>query len=118
MPDDPISKRPNSLEENLRRVQECRKLSDQGIGPGGGTTPVDEEALSTRRMIALAWHAGTEMIVALFVGGGLGYVVDQSLGSSPVAIIFGAMLGLAAGGLNVWRAMKTLDQSHKDKRRA
>ena len=51
-----------------------------------------------------AVRIGTELLAALVVGGGLGWVIDTSLlGTGPWLLVLGLMLGAAAGVRNAYR---------------
>ncbi len=54
--------------------------------------------------IAQAMRLSSEFIAAIFVGAGLGYLVDTLAGSSPWGMIVLLFLGFGAGVLNVLRA--------------
>ncbi len=54
--------------------------------------------------IAQAMRLSSEFIAAIFVGAGLGYLVDTLAGSSPWGMIVFLFLGFGAGVLNVLRA--------------
>jgi ATP synthase protein I len=52
-----------------------------------------------------AVRIGTELLAALIVGGGLGWIVDTYLfTSSPWGVVAGLILGSMAGMLNAYRA--------------
>jgi ATP synthase protein I len=52
-----------------------------------------------------AIRIGTEMLAALIVGGGLGWVIDTYLlASGPWGVVTGIFLGAAAGVRNAYRA--------------
>jgi ATP synthase protein I len=52
-----------------------------------------------------AVRVGTELLAALLVGGGLGWLVDTYLlGSGSWGVVLGLILGAIAGMLNVYRA--------------
>lgn len=55
--------------------------------------------------LALAWRVAVELVVAILVGTGLGWVIDRWLGTRPWGMIVMFFLGTAAGMLNVWRAV-------------
>jgi len=58
-----------------------------------------------------AVRIGTEMLAALIVGGGLGWLADTYLlGSSPWGMVMGLMLGAVAGVLNAYRAAQRWKQ--------
>lgn len=59
-----------------------------------------------------AVRIGTELLAALIVGGGLGWVVDTYLlSSSPAGMIVGLILGAAAGVRNAYRAAQRWPQA-------
>ena len=52
-----------------------------------------------------AVRIGTELLAALIVGGGLGWVVDTYLlGTTPWGLVIGLVFGLAAGMRNAYRS--------------
>lgn len=52
-----------------------------------------------------ALRIGTELLAALIVGGGLGWVLDSYiLASGPWGMVIGLLLGAAAGVRNAYRA--------------
>jgi ATP synthase protein I len=55
-----------------------------------------------------AIRIGTELLAALIVGGGLGYLADWYFDSKPVGIFVGVFLGMSAGLMNVYRSFSRL----------
>ncbi|HET9575910.1 MAG TPA: AtpZ/AtpI family protein [Nitrospira sp.] len=54
-----------------------------------------------------AVRIGTELLAALIVGGGLGWVADTYLfGSTPWGLISGLVFGAAAGMRNAYRSVQ------------
>lgn len=54
--------------------------------------------------LSQAVRIGTELLAALIIGGGLGWVVDTYLlGSGPWGMVGGLILGALAGIRNVYR---------------
>ena len=52
-----------------------------------------------------AVRVGTELLAALVVGGGIGWLVDTYLfDSGPWGVVIGLILGAIAGVLNVYRS--------------
>ena len=52
-----------------------------------------------------AVRIGTELLAALIVGGGLGWIVDTYLlGTTPWGLVMGLVFGLAAGMRNAYRS--------------
>jgi len=52
----------------------------------------------------IAGRFATELVVAVVVGGGLGWLLDRVLGTRPIFLVVMFMLGAAAGIRNVMRA--------------
>ena len=60
------------------------------------------------RLIAVYSDAGLRFALAIVIGGGAGYWLDQKLSISPLALIAGIMLGATAGFISLYRmVMKT-----------
>jgi ATP synthase protein I len=56
-----------------------------------------------------AVRIGTELLAALIVGGGLGWLADTYLlPTQPWGLVVGLILGAAAGMLNAYRAAQRL----------
>ena len=58
---------------------------------------------------AKAMRAGTDLVAAVFVGGFLGYWIDQWLGSTPLFMIIMLFFGFGAGFLNIYRSQMGQD---------
>jgi ATP synthase protein I len=54
--------------------------------------------------LARAFRASSEFIAGIVVGGGLGWVFDKGLGTSPWGLIVFLLLGFVAGVYNVLRS--------------
>ncbi|WP_316861364.1 AtpZ/AtpI family protein [uncultured Cohaesibacter sp.] len=54
--------------------------------------------------LALAWRLGSEFIAGVLVGAGVGWLIDELLGSRPWGLIIFLFLGFLAGMLNMLRA--------------
>lgn len=83
---------PDELRALGRKIDEARKEDRKGV--------VDE-APST---IAVAFRFGTELVVAPAVCGGLGWLLDRWLHTTPIFLVILFILGVAAGIRNVMRA--------------
>jgi ATP synthase protein I len=57
-----------------------------------------------------AWRVGIELVVGVVVGGGIGWVLDDWLGTSPLMLIVFFLLGAAAGMLNVFRVAREMNR--------
>ncbi len=58
------------------------------------------------RGLLQAASLGIEMAAAVFVGAGIGYLLDSRLGSAPWGLSLGVVLGAAAGFLNIYKIMR------------
>ena len=61
-----------------------------------------------RAFASQAMRLGVEMLAAVAVSVGIGVLVDRGLESKPWGVVVFFFLGVAAGGLNVYRAVKGL----------
>lgn len=77
---------------------------------GSRTPKADEERAEEGR---LRWGDGLQVGIELVAGvaGGLllGWALDRWLGTAPLLIVVGFVLGAAAGMLNAWRWMQRLE---------
>jgi ATP synthase protein I len=58
--------------------------------------------------LGLGLRIGIELVVAIGVATGLGWAIDRWLGTRPWGIIVLFFLGVAAGMLNVYRAVSRI----------
>jgi ATP synthase protein I len=58
--------------------------------------------------MGLGFRIGIELVVGLAVGGGVGYLIDRWLGSTPWLTIVFFFLGAGAGVMNVYRTVNGL----------
>src|SRR5215469_6180097 len=68
--------------------------------PAGG-----ENNAGQQRALGIGFRIGIEFVVAIVVATGLGWAFDRALGTKPFAMIVMFFLGVAAGMLNVYRAI-------------
>ncbi len=92
---------PEKLEDLDRRLnQACNRHA--GNKPGSS---LGKEEMSGYSM---AIRIGTEMVAALIVGVGIGYLLDNWLDTKPWFLVVFFFLGAGAGVLNVYRAASGL----------
>ncbi len=91
-PEDPSS--PKRFEERLRAAQERRRGR-----AGGGTKRAPTSALG------FGFRIGVELVSALAVGVGIGWLLDRWLGTQPWLLMLFFLLGAGAGVANVYRAV-------------
>lgn len=96
---------PGSFEERLSAAR-----LKQGLDARPDTTaPIAGRGEPSALGIGL--RVGIELVSALVVGVGIGWLLDRWLHTSPVFIAVFVLLGGAAGVLNVWRTMGGKAQS-------
>jgi ATP synthase protein I len=66
--------------------------------------------------IGFGFRIGIELVVAIGVATGLGWAIDRWLGTRPWGIIVLFFLGVAAGMLNVYRAVSGISTPVGDRR--
>jgi ATP synthase protein I len=66
--------------------------------------PRSADAGSTERAISLAMRLGVELVAAMVIAVGLGWVVDHFAHTAPWAMIIMVPVGMAAGLRNLLRA--------------
>lgn len=59
-------------------------------------------------------QVGLTLVVATVIGLGAGYLLDRWLGTQPWITLVGLGFGIAAGFLNLFRAVKKLQQDGND----
>jgi ATP synthase protein I len=89
------------LEQRLDKARRGRKREASDAGADGGSG-ISGSALS------LALRIGTELVVAVVVATAIGWACDRWLGTRPWGMIVFFFLGVAAGMMNVWRAVTGL----------
>ncbi len=67
--------------------------------------PVTVDRSNLQQGLGLGFRIGIELVVAVVVATGLGWAIDRWLGTRPWGMIVLFFLGVAAGMLNVYRAV-------------
>ncbi len=70
-----------------------------------------EESSSDPSALGRAFRMSTEFVAGVIAGGGLGWLLDRWLGTSPWGLIVFLMLGFVAGIYNVMRASGFMTRS-------
>ncbi len=89
---------PDPLARLGERIERARAGRVSGPVPAG-----DRSAM--QQGLGLGLRIGIELVVAIGVATGLGWAIDRWLGTRPWGIIVLFFLGVAAGMLNVYRAV-------------
>ena len=72
---------------------------------GGDPSVSGPDNADLQQGVGLGFRIGIEFVVAVIVGTGLGWAIDRWLGTRPWGTIVLFFLGVAAGMLNVYRAV-------------
>lgn len=65
------------------------------------------------RQLGVLSTVGVALVIATLLGTGGGYYLDGRLGTSPWLTVVGLLLGVAAGFVNLFRAVSALDREQK-----
>ncbi len=102
------------MTDELQNLQDrLNQARAEGIGqenkphPHGSHAPTESE----QKNMNMGIRAGTELVVSLVAGGGLGYALDQWLGTQPWLMIFFLFMGLCAAFLNIYKITQNLDSA-------
>ncbi len=90
-----------NLDDRLRRLREQEKGGKRSSGPED----------DPRSGLGLAMRIGVELVAALIIGAGLGYLLDRWLDTAPWLLVVFFLLGAAAGMMNVYRVMAGMSQA-------
>ena len=93
-------RKPPSLEDLDARL---RAAQDRDVPRSTGTS-----SGPSMSGMGIAFRIGVELVAALAVGVGIGWLLDSWLGTKPWFLVVFFFLGSAAGILNVWRAVSGL----------
>ena len=83
------------LDERLKQAR-ARERAEPGTG---------SDNAGLQQGMAAGLRIGVELVVAIVVATGLGWAIDRWAGTSPWVTIVMFFLGVAAGMLNVYRAV-------------
>lgn len=86
------------LEQRLDKARRGRGQKASGANAEGGSGIPGSG-------LGLALRIGTELVVAIVVATAIGWACDRWLGTRPWGMIVFFFLGVAAGMMNVWRAV-------------
>lgn len=89
------------LRDLEQRLDRARRAQERNVGG----PPADGGPSVSRSALGLAFRIGLELVVAVVVGTVIGWAFDVWLGTRPWLAILFFFLGVAAGMVNVWRAV-------------
>lgn len=74
-----------------------------------GGKPENKRLLNETTAFGIAFRMVAELVSGLVVGGGIGWLLDRWLGTSPWLLVVFFVLGAAAGIMNVFRAAREMN---------
>lgn len=98
-----IKSRLDKLEEKLGDVDQRKAATSR--------TPGEKENEARGKAMGIAFRIATDLVAGVAVGGFLGWVLDNWLGTAPILLIVFLLLGIAAGLRNSIRAAKKLQET-------
>src|SRR5579864_6141605 len=93
------SEPPDPLRRLGRDIEDAR--SRAGVSGGGA-----HDVTSSGSALGYGLRIGIELVAALVVGLGLGWLADRYIGTRPWGLVVGFFVGSAAGVMNVMRAVQ------------
>lgn len=87
------------LREFGERLDKARAASQAPLSKAPDSGP------STSNALAFGWRVGIELVGAIVVAVFIGWAIDKWLGTRPWGMVVFFFLGIAAGMLNVYRAV-------------
>jgi ATP synthase protein I len=93
------------LREFGERLDKARAARQGPLGRAPDSQP------STSNALALGWRVGIELVGAIVVAVFIGCAIDRWLGTRPWGMVVLFFLGVAAGMLNVYRAVTGLGRA-------
>ena len=98
--------RPSSLDDITERLRTARGGADGGDGRSGGRRGPEKPS-----GLGIGFRISVEFVTTVLVGVGIGYLLDQWLGTAPWLMLVFIFLGLAAAVMNIHRVVRGLDDS-------
>lgn len=91
----------DDFEQRLKTAQDKHRKPEETRGDDGS-------------LLGMAWRMSTELVVAVFVGAGLGWGLDKLFGTAPWILVVGIGFGFAAGIKNTLRTAAKMDAMTAD----
>ncbi|MEM6381199.1 MAG: AtpZ/AtpI family protein [Pseudomonadota bacterium] len=96
--------------QELSDVQERLEALDAKLDAHRPDPVLEKQAKQDRSQWSMAMRVSSDFIAAVFVGGLLGWGLDEVAGTGPFGLIVLLLLGFAAGVLNVMRTLGLIAQ--------
>ena len=104
------SNRPVNEMSAGERAEFRRRLSelDEKLDDAQGRRSVEKDQSGRGKVVGYGLRMATDIIAAVLVGGGIGWFLDQWLGTSPYLLLIFIVLGLIAGIRNLIRTYRLM----------
>lgn len=89
------------------RDEAIKRLNEQADALEKRTTSQMAHEIAGQRAAGQAWRIIADLFGGVLIGLGLGYLADRFLGTSPVGLISGVLLGFA---VSIWMARRTANR--------
>jgi ATP synthase protein I len=98
----------NEREKNDPLRDFGERLNKARAANQGPPSKAPESGSSTSNALAFGWRIGIELFGAIVVAVFIGWAIDKGLGTRPWGMVVFFFLGVAAGMLNVYRAVSRM----------
>lgn len=98
-----MQKEPKDIENLAKRIQLAQSRNKKHL-------PKHKLAMEYNQ----AFRMATEFIAPVFIGLGLGFLIDRFFSTLPFFLIIWAILGCAAGILNIYKASEVIDKDKQE----
>jgi ATP synthase protein I len=92
-----------------RRLSELGSKLDRVKSERAKATGADDDARG--RALGMGFGLAAQLVAGVIVGGAIGYLLDQWLGTRPWMLMLFLIIGFAAGMLNVVRAARSMQKT-------
>lgn len=95
----------------LRDLEQRLDRARRGHAGLAGKAPEESDGGDSRNALGLGLRIGLELVVAVFVGAGIGWAFDNWLGTQPWGLVGFLFLGFAAGVVNIFRMATGMERA-------
>lgn len=117
-PDEPSRPSPQNVEDaELRARLDAlggRLAKHEAQAPHSSKAGSSQGPSATGAALGVGFRAASELAGGLLVGGFVGWWIDAAFGTKPFGIIVFLLLGMVAGGWNVYRVAAAPTGARKD----
>ncbi|MDD4557211.1 MAG: AtpZ/AtpI family protein [Alphaproteobacteria bacterium] len=104
--------------DNVKKMsntpEDIKKLEERIKQAGEKNTPsVPKKSSEISHSAKVGVRVITDLLSAIFIGGCMGYFLDDMLDTKPFMLIFLLLCGAAAGFLNIYRFLKQQEEERE-----